>query len=85
MKFLANPITALVLCLILGATAMSGKLSQHGANFLLVVAWMVGVFAITYSGIKDFRLLSAGVSMLTALIFLVSWLIKPKPSETIQT
>lgn len=77
MEFLAHPLTAIVLCLILGAIAVSGKFSQHAANFLLALAWGIGVFAVMQSGAKDWRLLGAGICALTTVGLLLSWWVRP--------
>jgi hypothetical protein len=47
--FINNPVVGLVVCLVLGALAMSGKLSVPFANALLLLAWGVGTYELVSS------------------------------------
>ncbi len=77
LEILMHPLTAIVLCLLLGAIAVSGKFSQHAANIMLTIAWIVGALAVTRSGLKDPRLIIAGVCAIGLIVCLISWWIKP--------
>ena len=48
-----NPILPLIVALLVGSIAASGRFSLNAANILLFVAWAAGVFAITQSGVRD--------------------------------
>ncbi len=80
LQVLVHPLTSLVLSLVLGAIAVSGKFSRHAANLLLFTAGLVGVFAIMRSGTKDWRLVLAGICAVSAITLSLSWWIKPTPS-----
>lgn len=75
--FLESPLLALVLTLFLGVLAVSGKVSQHAAQILLVCVWIAGSLAMVRSGMRDFRLLTGAVLILAACCFFVSYWIKP--------
>jgi hypothetical protein len=82
---LESPISALAVCLVLGAIAVSGKFSQHVANILLLMAYGIGAFGIMRSGIKDIRLVGMSLSGLACLAFGISyWLKPPQASPKVQ-
>jgi hypothetical protein len=69
--FHVNPLLALVVALLLGLIAASGRLSLNGANILLFLAWGAGILAVVQSGLKDRTLKIAaecGVGVLALLI-----------------
>jgi hypothetical protein len=66
-----SPLLALIIALLFGSIAASGKFSLNAANMLLFVAWGAGVFAVMQSGLKDRHLRIAaecGVGILAVLI-----------------
>jgi hypothetical protein len=88
LALLENPLTGIVIALVLGATAVSGKLSQRAANILLLSAWALGSVTVWRSGFggDDYRPKSAGVLILGALLLLLSYWFRPavvvKPNPT---
>jgi hypothetical protein len=77
LEILMHPLTALIVGLLLGAIAVSGKFSQHAANIMLSVAWIVGVYAAMRSGVKDPRILLIGICFVTILVLVISLWIRP--------
>jgi len=85
MEILTHPVTAIFLCLMLGAVAVSGKFSRHAANFLLTAAWAVGVFGIMRAGIRDIRIIGILVCVVTAIGLFTSWWIRPGATDSSAT
>lgn len=81
--FVESPVAAILLCLLLGAIAVSGKFSQVAANVLLLAMWIVGSLSIVRMK-SDPRLLSAGVLFLAAFCCFISYWIQPPKSEAAQ-
>jgi hypothetical protein len=80
LEVLIHPVTAIVLSLVLGAIALSGKFSQHAANILLTIAAVVGAYAVMRSGAKDPRLIIAGICVIGFVVCMISlWLKPPEP------
>ena len=75
--FFTNPVVGLVVCLVLGALALSGKLSIPLANALLLFAWGVGTYEIFNTGFKDLRLNIASTLVLGAACLVLSYWISP--------
>ena len=44
---------AIIVALVVGAVAASGRFSLNATNILLFIAWAAGVFAITQAGLRD--------------------------------
>jgi hypothetical protein len=78
--FLESPLFALAVTLFLGVLAVSGKFSQHAAQFMLAGVWFVGSLAILRTGMRDFRPITACVLGLAGFCFLVSYWIRPPVS-----
>jgi hypothetical protein len=72
-----SPITALIICLLLGATALSGKLSLNVAHSLLAAAILVGIVAIFRSEMKDPRLVIGSICGVVALGCVFSYWMRP--------
>lgn len=79
LSILESPLTALVVCLLLGAVAMSGKFSQAAANMLLGGVWIVGSLQIMKLTANQGRLMAGGILMLAGFCFIVSHWVKPEP------
>src|ERR1035438_8560088 len=75
--FLESPLFALGITLFFGVLAVSGKVSQHVAQVLLIAVWIVGSLAIFRSGLREPRLLTASILVLAACCLFVSYWIKP--------
>jgi hypothetical protein len=75
--FLESPLFALAVTLLLGVLAVSGKFSQHAAQFMLAGVWTVGSLAILRTEMKDLRPTVASVLILAGFCFLVSYWIRP--------
>jgi hypothetical protein len=72
-----NPIFGLFVGFILGAVAMSGKVSGAGANWLLLFAFLVAAFGIVNANLKDLRSIGASILALVILCLLLSYWISP--------
>jgi hypothetical protein len=83
-KFLESPVTAIVVGLLLGAAALSGRLSLNIAHGLLVGAILACVVGIMRSGIKDWRLRVASVCLVLFFGCLFSYWMNP-PEVTTDT
>lgn len=80
-KVIESPVTALVICLVLGAAALSGKLSVNLAHGLLAAAVVAGIVGILRAGIGDWRLTLASMCGLVVSGCLLSyWMQPPKAS-----
>jgi hypothetical protein len=79
-SFLYNPITGIVVAILLAVLAASGRFNMNLSNFLLVIAFLVGCFGILHSGYalhpKIIFCLLFGI-----VLTLLSWWIYPKHSE----
>lgn len=84
MGILIHPLTALVVCIVLGAIAVSGKFSQHAANVFLFIAAVVGGIGIVRSGLKDPRLITMFVCGLIIVVCGVSYWVKPHAKDSAQ-
>jgi hypothetical protein len=84
MGILIHPLTALVVCIVLGAIAVSGKFSQHAANVFLAIAAVVGGIGIVRSGLKDPRLITMFVCGLIIVVCGVSYWVKPHAKDAAQ-
>lgn len=83
--FINNPVVGLVVCLVLGALAVSGKLSVPFANALLLLAWGVGTYELINAGFRDLRLTIAPILAMGAVLILLSYWISPtigRPATT---
>jgi hypothetical protein len=67
------PLLALIIALLLGSIAASGKFSLNAANILLFVAWGAGVFAVMQSGLRDRRLKIAAECGIGFLVLIISY------------
>jgi hypothetical protein len=72
-----SPITALLICLLLGAIALSGKFSQVAANLCLIGVFFVGTTQIARSTHSQGRLFVGGIFMLAGFCLIMSQWIKP--------
>jgi hypothetical protein len=81
---LESPIFALVVCLLLGAVAMSGKFSQLGANICLIGVCFVGGLGIFKSAAHQPRLAIGGTLMLIGFCLVISHWIKPEEKPALQ-
>ena len=72
-----SPITALLICLLLGAVATSGKFSQVAANVCLAGVFFVGANQIARSTHGQGRLFFGGILMLAGFCLVVSQWIRP--------
>jgi hypothetical protein len=81
-RFIESPVTALVLCLLLGAVALSARLSLTVAHGLLAAAVLVAIVAILRLGLKDWRLILGSICATIALGCVFSlWMHPPKKAE----
>ena len=67
------PLLALIIALLLGSIAASGKFSLNAANILLFVAWGTGVFAVMQSGLRDRHLRIAAECGVGVLVLIISY------------
>ena len=72
-----SPITALVVCLLFGAFALSGRLSIAGANICLIGVFIVGTSQIVRSAQGHGKLILGGSLMLAGACFILSYWLKP--------
>ncbi len=78
-KFLEGPLVGLFVVLLLGALAVSGRVSQFAANLVLLAALAVALVAMVGSSLPDFRLKAAlacgviGVCLITSYWISPSW------------
>jgi len=78
LSLLESPLSALVLCLLLGAVAMSGKLSQLAANLCLVGVCIVGGIGILRGAARQPRLASGAILVLIGFCLVISHWIRPE-------
>lgn len=78
LQLLMHPLTALVLCVLFGAIAMSGKFSRHAATIMLIIAGLIGAFGIARSGEKREVYLIPEELLFVAVVILIGvWLRQP--------
>lgn len=81
-NLLYNPVAGIFLACILGALAVSGKFSLAAANVLLFAAFLIGTFGTVNAGLRDYRLMGAGILGIATICVLLSyWMSPTKPIQ----
>jgi uncharacterized membrane protein len=80
-----SPLLALIIALLFGSIAVSGRLSLNAANILLFVAWGAGVFAVMQSGLRDRHLRIAAECGVGVLVLLISYWVTERCRKSSQS